>query len=172
MSFSVRFTSALPPGQPRRWPPRIQGTGKRSIADVPARPSYPQAYGARSARQAFFCVFFNCSSSDFSFCLSLIGFHLKVLNQFYSSRGRWANLNPEDERESPRAPKPGNRSEVLSLLLYDPEGDINWIRNVVPKEEGGVPLPSTLPKDVYLTLIGGGRGRHFRLLEKSSRLSY
>lgn len=45
---------------------------------------------------------------------------------------------------------------MLSLLLYDPEGDINWIRNVVPKEEGGVPLPSTLPKDVYLTLIGGG----------------
>ena len=57
---------------------------------------------------------------------------------------------------------------MLSLLLYDPEGDINWIRNVVPKEEGGVPLPSTLPKDVYLTLMGGGGG----LLEKSSRLSY
>ena len=47
---------------------------------------------------------------------------------------------------------------MLSLLLYDPEGDINWIRNVVPKEEGGVPLPSTLPKDVYLTLSGGGGG--------------
>ena len=62
---------------------------------------------------------------------------------------------------------------MLSLLLYDPEGDINWIRNVVPKEEGGVPLPSTLPKDVYLTLMGGGGGGgHFRLLEKSSRLSY
>ena len=45
---------------------------------------------------------------------------------------------------------------MLSLLLYGPEGDINWIRNVVPKEEGGVPLPSTLPKDVYLTLMGGG----------------
>ena len=45
---------------------------------------------------------------------------------------------------------------MLSLLLYDPEGDINWIRNVVPKEEGGVPLPSTLPKDVYLTLMGRG----------------
>lgn len=110
----------------------------------------------RSARQAFcLFVFFNCSSSDFSFCLSLIDFHLKVLNQFYSSRGTWADPNPEDERESPRALKPGNRSEVLSLLLYDPEGDINWIRNVVPKEEGGVPLPSTLPKDVYLTLMGG-----------------
>ena len=124
-----------------------------------SRPS--QALLAPGLRSAFgppgffLFVFFNCSSSDFSFCLSLIDFHLKVLNQFYSSRGTWADPNPEDERESPRALKPGNRSEVLSLLLYDPEGDINWIRNVVPKEEGGVPLPSTLPKDVYLTLMGG-----------------
>lgn len=54
---------------------------------------------------------------------------------------------------------------MLSLLLYDPEGDINWIRNVVPKEEGGVPLPSTLPKDVYLTLIGG-RGQTFSAFGK------
>lgn len=55
---------------------------------------------------------------------------------------------------------------MLSLLLYDPEGDINWIRNVVPKEEGGVPLPSTLPKDVYLTLMGGLGGQTFSAFGK------
>lgn len=44
---------------------------------------------------------------------------------------------------------------MLGLLLYDPGGGING-RNVVPLEEGGVPLPSTLPKDVDLTLVVGG----------------
>lgn len=51
-------------------------------------------------------------------------------------------------KEKPAAPKPGNRSEVLDLLLYGPEGGINC-PNAVRTEEGRGATPVHTSNDVY-----------------------